>query len=188
MKHTTGYVIDLETAATTVDAVILSIGVVEIDFRALALTGDELFIPVTASSQRSRHESAATLGWWADQSELARLSAFEDPHAVPLDTALWRLGQFMTRKNSLSASSYSVWGCGPEFDIAILNHAFAQLDQPDAWPYNAARCVRTLMDVAGMPKGPFLPGEIEHHALHDARREARDVVAALKLLQQRIAA
>lgn len=188
MKHAIGYVIDLETAATTVDAVILSIGVVEIDMRELRLTGEEIDIPVHPRSQRARHWDPMTIAWWDQQSPEAWLSAFENPHAVPLDTAIFRLGRFLTRDGSRWSDSYSVWGNGPEFDIAILNHAAAQLDQPDAWTYSAARCVRTLLDVAGMPKGPFQPGEIEHHALHDARREARDVVAALKFLQQRIAA
>lgn len=187
MKHAIGYVIDLETAATTMDAVILSIGIVEIDFRALRLTGVEAYWPVTTASQSWRRTDADTLDWWSRQCPTAYAAAFADPSATPLLAALNELVRFMVEPGPFPAAC-AVYGCGPEFDIAILNHALTQYALPAPWVYNAARCVRTLLDVAGLPKGPFLPGEIEHHALHDARREAREVVDALKFLQQRIAA
>ena len=85
-----------------------------------------------------------------------------------------------------STDTVKVWGNGKEFDCAILEHAFQQLEMPCPWKFWDTQDVRTVITLAELhgfnPKKTRPFEGMPHRALDDARHRARyvaDTVSAL---------
>lgn len=185
MIKATHYVIDLETLGTRETAVIASIGAIRI--RDLQIDGEAYYrVDMAASVAGGRTLDVPTLLWWLGQAEAARAELLDDDRH-PLQIVLQRLADFMRYSASTGPDADAwVWGNGPAFDCAILRSAYRQQGIPEPWPYYRDRDLRTLLDLypeaIGLT-GPFVG--TRHHALHDARHEARQLIAALQLHTER---
>lgn len=179
----THYVIDLETLGTDETAIIASIGVVRVHNLQIE---DEAYYPIDLENSVAlgRTMDLPTVLWWLRQPVEVRdqLLLDAEPRLV-LDRALRRLADFMMLPILAHRKEQAlVWGNGAPFDCNILRHAYRQLGMPAPWPYTCDRDLRTLLELypaAREQSGPF--EGIRHHALHDARHEARQLIAALQM-------
>lgn len=167
--------IDLETLATTADAVILSIGAVRFDLDA-GLVFDEpesvFYRSIAIDSQPARKITGSTLAWWMMQSEQAR-AVFVEPTSSILD-ALCDLTQWVDPQ---PGTQPNVWSNGADFDLPMLNHVYEQESWEPPWKPYAGRCYRTYKNLPGARAVKVERQGLHHNALDDAIFQARHLCA-----------
>lgn len=109
----------------------------------------------------------ATVLWWMRQSDEAR-AELAGP-GLPLEAALDRFIRW------LGGSEVRVWGNGAGFDCALVAEAYARIGRPVPWKFWNERCYRTIK--ADWPQVPMRREGTHHHALDDARDQARHLIA-----------
>lgn len=176
-------VLDLETLSTQPHAAVLSIGTVALDARGQVV--NEFHVPLDPfayGSQPGRHIEVETLEWWGKQSAEARAASIDASCKASAADAL-RMFSAWVGLNA-NPDEVKVWGNGSSFDNVILASLYKQtttLGLPPPWRYWNDRDMRTIIDMFPEAKhvGPF--EGIKHHALHDARHEAKQLAKALEL-------
>ncbi|MFC0709244.1 3'-5' exoribonuclease domain-containing protein [Azorhizophilus paspali] len=178
MNNATHFVIDLETMGKGPLAPIAAIGAVCVAQGAVV---DEFYIRIDLQSSLSfgLRPDASTLQWWLRQSDEARREVDGREPTEHLSPALIDLRHWMLEH--ASEEEAHVWGNGSSFDNVILRGSLdaAGLDEP--WQFRHDRDLRTLLALYPEAKNV---GEFEgtkHHALHDARHEAKQLIAALAM-------
>ena len=168
--------IDLETLATTPDAVILQIAAVKFDpfddylTRGVGLADlQTLDIMVDVDSQPDRNVNPETLDWWAQQDPQVQERIFSPDNRVAFKDALMTLHRFVWN------SSGRIWCQGTSFYISILEHAYRAIDHPYPWRYWQAMDVRTVMNLYRVPMPPAT-----HDAMEDCFRQIIGLQKALK--------
>jgi exodeoxyribonuclease VIII len=177
-KSVNNVMIDLETLGQRPGCSIISIGAVAFDERTGAL-GPELYLVVSRDSCREAglHEDQSTIDWWMGQSDEAKevLLETESEEALSLTEALKQLKQYLDQFN---LSKVKVWGCGSDFDNAILTCCYAAIDQELPWKFWNNRCYRTIKSLDKGPK-PKRVGTY-HNALDDAKTQAIHAIQILR--------
>lgn len=166
MKHV---MLDLETLGTAADSVIVSIGAVRFDLNTIDDDAFYTAISIESNLALGRKVSGATLAWWMQQSDAAR-KVFNEP-SIALDTALEEL------KDWFKGEDCQIWSNGAAFDIPMIEHAFAQLDQAPPWKFWNARCFRTMKGLPLAKKIPPVKASVAHNALADALAQAQTLQA-----------
>lgn len=177
MINATHYIIDLETMGKGPNAAIAAIGCVEIIGGTISR---EIYRRVELSNSMAAGGTADadTIQWWLSQSAAERAEVNGTQSAELLFNVLGELRVFMT--GMAHAHEILVWGNGATFDNVILSNAYAACGMERPWAYWNDRDLRTLL--ALYPQAKKLPFEgTKHHALDDARHEARQLVVALQL-------
>ena len=182
----TDIMLDLETLATTPDAVILSIGACRFSLETNEVFyGSEdvsFYRAISIDSQPGRKISQSTIEWWMAQSRAAQ-GVFSEPkcslQTALLDLSLWMCGP--------GTSSPTVWSNGADFDLPILTHAFDQVDIDRPWAPYAGRCYRTYKNLPGARGVKVMRLGEHHNALHDAVYQAHHVCAIHQALFARSA-
>lgn len=168
--------VDIETLATDLNAVILSIAAVKFDpfddyLKKGTKPGDlpTLNILVDIESQPNRTINENTVDWWGKQSEPVRESIFGVNHPrYTLEEALDQLHKFYWN------SGGRIWAQGIQFDIAMLEHAYQTTNRTQPWLYWQVRDSRTLLDLVSVSLPP---------ATHDAAEDCfRQIVGVQKAL------
>lgn len=163
--------LDLETMGTRPGCVVRSIGAV-----AFHLTGeilDEFYCNIDWAScvLAGLTVDNKTVEWWARQSEHARASLDRD--AIPLLEAC-RAFHAWCRKVGLTR----VWGHGANFDPPVWEAACLAAGVSVPWKYSQVRDTRTMFDLCGYDFSGFAREGTHHHALDDARNQARYLAKA----------
>lgn len=177
-------VVDIETLDTAPTAIILSIGCVVVN----VFTGQEVanfyeVIDQDFQIVQGRTSSESTLKWWQKQeNKTAWESIIHDGEMIELDDALNDFNEFLV--NAFDGERIQIMGNGPEFDNVKIAHAMQQLDITPAWDHGGNQSLRTAVWMGRMLLGidpkytlELEQGEVKHHALHDARHEARYLYA-----------
>ena len=171
--------VDLETLATTSDAVILSIGAVRFDLDA-GLVFDGVggparffYTAISIDSQKDRAISGSALAWWLMQSADAQ-KVFFDVDKVSLEDALADLDEWIDPQ---PGNESTVWSNGADFDLPMLVHAYDQLDMTLPWKPYAGRCYRTYKNLPGSRAVKVGRQGLHHNALDDAIFQARHLCA-----------
>lgn len=174
MKHV---LVDIETMGVNAYAPIVAIGAVEFDPYGQTQYDNEFYTVIDLQSclQLGLRPDGATVSWWMKQGEKARLSLVGDSvDAMDISDALADFGVWY------KASGFEkLWSFG-YFDPMILGSAYEMSHIPCPFHYRHVMDARTLLILAGIPKTK--EGGIEHHALDDAKRHARDVIWAYNQL------
>jgi len=178
MINATHFVIDLETMGNGPRAPIASIGAVCV---AKGEIVDQFYIRVSLESSMSweLEPDASTIQWWMQQSEEARREVSDTKTACPLPLALTALYDWM--KPHATPDEAIVWGNGSSFDNVILRSSHEAVDQPLPWHFRNDRDLRTLLALYPAAKNVGEFEGIKHHALHDARHEAKQLIKALDM-------
>jgi len=165
--------LDLETLGTAPGSAILSIGAVV--FGIEDGLGEELHLTIALESCKKNGltVSAATEQWWMRQSKEAWSAA--SAGGRPLRTVLAKFDRFW-----LDSGAERIWGHGANFDQPLLEAAYTAIGWKAPWPYHAARCTRTLYELAGVT--PDRSIGTHHNALDDAKAQARAAIEALRRL------
>lgn len=165
MKHV---MIDLETLATTADAVIMSIGAVRFDLDSTKLGEDGFYASVSIESnlEKRRRIDEDTLVWWMKQDAAAQ-HVFHEPKQA-LGDALESLSVWVGDDDSF------VWSNGADFDLPMLAHAYRSFDWLPPWKFWNSRCFRTFKGLSCAGQAMKIPGnKAKHNALADAVYQAR---------------
>ena len=163
----TDIMIDLETLATSTDAVILSIGAVKFDpfgkdIEEPAMDSFYVKVDVDSCNELGLVASDDTIAWWAQQSKEAQAEAFEGDDRIHIREAMDRLYKFCW-------GAKRVWSNGAAFDIPICETAYKRLNKSIPWSFWQVRDVRTAFDLGINPNRPEI---LAHHALQDAWGQA----------------
>lgn len=160
--------IDLETMGKTPESAIVSIGAVVFDPRTGKIgkeySGMTFYAELDWDFQ-DRLIDPDTEAWWKKQSEQAReaLHGIDDLEDVLKGLAVWL------------PRDAKVWGNGSIFDIAMLEHAYRELDIPVPWKFWNVRDCRTIKDLYESSRGGWngkIGGEA-HNSLQDALYQAQ---------------
>lgn len=175
--------LDLETLGVRCGSVILSIGacVMERDLGNMGQTFHAFLKPKPQMAAGATIDPSTVL-WWLGQSDAARraMIAGQDMAVQPME-ALYQLNSWFDLVCP-EVPARKVWANGADFDLALLNDLYRRFDLEAPWPYNGARDMRTVLDLAG----GFKPAHYKaapigaHDALVDATYQADVTAAALK--------
>src|SRR3990167_1581256 len=166
--------VDIECLDTRSEAVILSIGAAKfplLETGSILLPARERYetfytnISIDSSMRAGCTVQGKTIKWWLQQSEFARERLFRDPEPIGLRDAL---SQF----RGWYGEPKLTWSHGSNFDLTILDSAYALYDQLPPWRYKDVRDTRTLFWLAHTLRGTnrelmLRPGT-KHDALEDA--------------------
>lgn len=174
MKHV---MVDLETMATTADAVILSIGAVRFDLDSDAIddAGFYASISIESNFDYKRRISESTMLWWFNQSEAARKVFYE-----PKDTLTTGLLNF---SDWLGSDDNFMWSMGADFDLPMLAHAYTQQVIDIPWKHWNSRCARTYKTLPQAENVKIPRAGTHHNALHDAMYQAQLVQAIQRVIK-----
>lgn len=166
MKELRHAMIDLETLDLIPTAKIVSIGAAIFDPRYNAI-GDRFYAELAYKAQKDRTHNADTVSWWKRQSAECRKQL---QGKTPLKSALIDLKSFLP-------NDCKVWGCGPTFDISILEDAYRSFEIEVPWKFWNVRDVRTIRDIYENSRGGWgkSAGVVTHNAMEDAQRQAEEV-------------
>ena len=157
--------LDIETAATGSNAVILQIAALKFDPSdpSIELDGRLWHLDVEEQTKFGRVVCDDTMEWWASQGEEAIESVFgEHLERVPLEEAMDEFHKFVWGQREY-------WAQGPVFDFPIIESLLRQLGRPDPWSYQQVRDTRTLFKL-GIPYEYDNP--VKHNALSDCVAQA----------------
>ena len=178
----TDYMVDLETVGKWAGCPILSIGAV-IFPRGEGELGAEFYQAIDFQSclDVGLVADADTHHWWMQQSPEARAAAWDDQNKLRIDEALQKFTDYLRKHSTLDQTL--VWGNGSGFDNEILKLAFIKCGMPIPWNFRGDRDFRTLKDLA---PSVFVNSEgVHHHALDDAKYQARLAMKMFDGLQEK---
>jgi exodeoxyribonuclease VIII len=177
--------IDLETLGTTADAVIVSIGAVRFDLETGFVgsehsgpLGDTFYRVVRLDQQPGRSISGSTVAWWMGQTDAAR-AVFAAPKSFWLNSTLDDLRNWVARH---AVKGCEVWSNGADFDLPMLNLAYAAQGREAPWKPYSGRCYRTYKNLPGARAVKVERQGTHHNALEDAIYQARHLCAIYRAL------
>ena len=154
--------IDIETLATTPDAVVMSVGAVKFD-----PTSDQppysktLWRPdIDEQTDRDRNVSESTLEWWAKLPQHIQDDAFSEDGRIPVT-------EFMKELNRYCVGADKIWCQGPQFDMLILENLYIQWGHHFGWQFWQVMDCRTLFQLM-----PVDPRKAIQQDLHSADADA----------------
>ena len=153
--------LDIETLATTPDAVVMSVGVVKFDPHTGTPYNKTLWRPdIDEQTERDRHVSESTLEWWAKQPDHIQEDAFSDEGRIPVT-------EFMKELNRYCVGMEKIWCQGPQFDMLILENLYIQWGHHFGWQFWQVMDCRTLFQLM-----PVDPRKAIQQDLHSADADA----------------
>ncbi len=176
-------VVDIETAARTPNAMILSVGCVIVNVLEQVEVAS-FYSRCDLDSQFNREKDTGTLEWWekvkADHPESYNEAFSPDLERSPLEMVLTGLDAFFACH--FGEAKRQVMGNGPEFDNVILSNACEQVGIEQPWHYGGNQSLRTAVLMGRLllgidPKYDLKKNPHPHHALFDAVHEADYLMA-----------
>lgn len=175
--------VDLETVGNVPGCGLLSIGAVQFDPMTGTLGAEHYeVVRVSTCYDVGLFAQESTLDWWAQQSDEAKVvltQAGKKRGSVPIIKALDHFSEFLLKTTTL-ASNIKVWGCGSDFDNAILQVAYHKCNKAPPWSFWNNRCHRTLKALA--PSIKAVRQGTYHNALDDAKTQAVHLAQIVKHL------
>lgn len=153
--------LDMETLATSPDAVILTFGAVKFNPKSSEEPETPYYARIEVEEQTAlgRVINDDTLAWWGKQEASIFEDTFSDEDRVGLE-------QFTTELNRYVVGANKIWCQGPTFDITMLENLYKMLGKPVPWQYWQIRDSRTLGDLTTIKRNHTK--ETAHNALADA--------------------
>ncbi|WP_295514969.1 3'-5' exonuclease [uncultured Pseudomonas sp.] len=185
-------VIDLETLGQGHNAPILSIGAVAVTgagTATAAFTGEFYTrVDLVSAIARGAVPDNETIDWWWQQSPEARAEIDGSRDCNDIRSALAFFSHWLLQRSAPQTDQDShpvdvdrrIWANSPSFDCIILGNAYRIGDNRVPWHHREERDLRTLLDLYPAAKQREFEG-IRHHALHDARHEAQQLIQALSI-------
>lgn len=175
MNH---FMVDLETLGTDPGCVIASIGAVI--FNEQEITHEwEANVDIKTCVDAGLTMNPDTVLWWLRQNNAAIDATFPGPGTTALRSALISLTEFMEE-----TSATRFWCHGATFDIPVLVAAYGACKLPNPFSYRDVRDTRTLFEYAKIDPRDFSGEGVAHHAINDARKQAKAVIAGLRQIEK----
>lgn len=182
MKLDRDIMVDLETLATTPNAVILTIAGIRFRYNRNyeSITNpyemDYFYCRVDTECQTNRHIDENTVVWWAKQDDNVKAEAFSSEDRLSLEDA-------MTAFNYWASGADRYWANGAAFDFPILETANASLGFTSPWNYWQAMDARTVYKLV---PNHYNPQQSKHHALYDCLNQIQKLNDCIKKLNIKI--
>ena len=166
--------VDTETLGTKPGCIILSLGAVILDPHTGELR-DTFYRNIDEGTCRAvgLRDEKGTLEFWA-KPENAQARGMLREDAKPLAEVLVDFTRWWT-----SARGRFFWCHGATFDAPIIEAAYEALLLEVPWAYWDVRCCRTVLALSNR-RPERVPRDVSHHALDDARAQARAVAASFR--------
>ncbi len=167
--------VDLETLATSPDAVILTIGAVTFDPASNKIF-DKLYyrVDIESCDRLGMTVNDDTVEWWSKQAADVQTEAFAEDNRVPIEEVIEKFHKFAWNCDAF-------WSHGATFDLVILDCYYRKLNKVPPWNFWQIRDTRTLFDLGYDPE---MPKEGLHNALEDASRQAMGVQTIYRKLNR----
>ena len=161
--------LDLETAGTSTNAVILTFGAIKFDPHSTDEPGPGIYFRVNVDEQTAlgREIDQSTMDWWMQQREEVREEAFAEEDRLPIINFTKEINRFVVGANN-------IWAQGPVFDIPIIESLYKQLGIPVPWQYWQVRDSRTVF---GLKPNLRIKDNSAHNALVDCYTQAKSIQA-----------
>ena len=161
----TDIMLDMETLATSPDAVILTFGAVKFDPKNSEEPDRPIYFRIDVDEQTAlgRVINEDTLVWWGKQEPAVFEEAMSEEDRVSLD-------HFTTELNRYVVGANKIWCQGPTFDITMLENLYRMIGKPVPWSYWQIRDSRTLGDLTSVQRKHTK--DTAHNALGDAYVQA----------------
>ena len=162
--------LDLETLGNRPGSVLVAIGAVKFGNGEIL---DEFYMRIDAEScvQLGLEMDVSTVMWWLQQAEGPRMEITK--LGVHICEALIEFSQWVADPDA------EMWGNGAAFDNVMLAAAYHAAFKPAPWKFWNDRCYRTMKNLH--PHVAMAREGEHHHALDDARYQARHLMAILNL-------
>lgn len=180
-------VLDIETHGRREDAIIASVGLVVIN----VFTGEVMgtfYARCITETQHKRSWSRDVMDFWQEQKQKSP-AAFDEVfntklERYPLKMVLDNLSAFISR---CFPSNPQIMGNGSEFDNMIVSHAYESEGITQPWHFGGNQSLRTVVWMGRLlldidPKYQSFEG-IRHHALDDAKHEAKVLYSIISALR-----
>lgn len=171
--------VDLETLGTKPGSVIASIGACTFDASGVV---DKFYclVDIQDAQKQGLRIDAATVQWWLQQDDRARLEIASAQNA-PVGDAYSLDAAVMSFENWLDdANGTTLWGNGASFDNALLREAFEVAGYEPPWKFWQDMCYRTVKNLR--PDIKIKRSGTHHNALHDAVSQAEHLIELAKAL------
>jgi hypothetical protein len=165
--------LDLETLATSPNAMVCAIGAVAFSREEDRLVGS--FSRAIEVRTALGETDLKTITWWMQQSDEAR--KIFDPQ-VAVFTQSQALDDFAVWYKDVQAQA--IWGNGVTFDNVILRNCYIQHHKKIPWPFRHDRCYRTIKNM--FPNVEFIRVGTHHNALDDATSQALHLMRIYKAI------
>lgn len=170
--------VDIETLATTPNAVILTIGAIKFSRNGPLLPLDKLDtfyerIDIKSCQKHGLVIDDDTLKWWNTQD--CAFETLHNPDRIKLKKALKKFTEWIDKCEI-------IWAKSPDFDCVILKNAFTVCGLQTPWKFWNTRCCRTVMDIATVKDSDITRNNNAHHALYDCYHQISLVKKALDKL------
>jgi len=160
--------LDLETLGNRPGSALVAIGAVKFGNGEIL---DEFYRRIDAEScvQLGLEMDTSTVMWWLKQADGPRLEITQP--GKHLAEVLMEFSQWVADPDA------EMWGNGAAFDNALLAAAYHVAARKAPWKFWNDRCYRTMKNLH--PEVPMERDGEHHHALDDARDQARHLMAIL---------
>lgn len=168
------FMVDIETLATSTDAVISTIGCAAFNLNSIG-SKSVFYTRVSLESCMAigLRMDAATVLWWLDQPDASRREITSREGLASIYTALQGLTDFIQGESR--GREIRMYAKDPDFDCTILRTAYDKTHLPCPWSYWQTRSVRTTLEDHNYTE-KMRP---QHHALNDALIQIQAVQRAL---------
>lgn len=170
--------LDLETFGTKPGCPILSIGASLFKLlpasEVINRTAVHFSVAIQEDQERMDGPDPATIVWWKEQSEEARIEVFNSPNAIHIADALPLFSGWLNSLKGNVDDRIIIWGNGATFDEPILKEAYRRYNMEPVWTFRDSLCFRTLKElgkIAGISEPEFTG--VKHTALADAAHQAK---------------
>lgn len=167
--------LDLETMGNGPSAAIVAIGAVAFDLDAGTI-GSSFYklVDLTTAVECGGQMDAATVMWWVQQKEAARIALVGDA-ATHIRGALDMFADWL--HETTGGHEPRLWGNGAAFDNVILASAYRNAGKAQPWKHWNDRCYRTVK--AMFPAIRMERVGTHHIAVDDAKSQALHLIAML---------
>lgn len=164
--------LDIETASSRNDAVVLTVGVLRFDPYGDASGDYANHWVIPFSDNKGGHIDLDTIKWWMEQTDEARKAAWLDtrgvaPTSPTSEAPFWNIVEMLN-------TAEHIWANDPDFDCTVMRSFMERNSVQWRW-YRKHRSLRTLKAMFDIP---FIePIGTAHNALDDCRYQAEQVRA-----------
>lgn len=174
-------IIDLETLSERATAAVVSLGAVALDHNLRIVA--TFHTPIDAGMQSARHRCPRTIEWWRSQSLAAQGASLRAIGPLSPRRALQEFVVFVGQH--ADTKDVRLWGNGSGFDCSILEDLYNDHQIATPWHHRNERDLRTLLELYPQAQDVGVFEGEKHNALDDAMHEAKQLIKALQMHEDR---
>lgn len=178
--NSTFYMFDIESLATSKNAVVVSVGAVKFKMSGEVLDKKYWELNLREQEKKGRSLSSDTIRWWSMQSSEA-LSAIANGDRTPIEIFIKEFNHFIQEPGYYSSK-------GTNFDLEIIANLYADYGQYAPFKYSKwfdARAIYILAKELGIYDANR--PEIPHNALSDAEYQTSVMIKVFNQLKESLA-